>query len=216
MHPITTRIIQLLRLPVASTAGIVVAALLSACDPSPPPGQIGTLDVRTPRFTSAGVEGCLHCHAGSFNRAIESTAHGDRENPATPYGQQGCESCHGPGSFHASRAHGGRGVPGLIAFGHGPGSSPRALQLDACLSCHHSEADGPARIAFIGSAHDSPYVNCSTCHAVHSEASRLASPSGQAEVCFACHESQRAGHVKFRGRSLDFSAWACSRCHSVH
>ncbi len=68
------------------------------------------------QFTAAGVEGCLRCHVGDRLTAMAKTAHGNKDNPHTPYATQGCESCHGPGSFHSSRARGGVGFPALISF----------------------------------------------------------------------------------------------------
>ena len=205
------------RLPLGAVWLAVFAGVaLAACDPSPPPGETGTLDVRAPAFTEAGVEGCHECHAGAFDRSIAGTPHGDVSDPSAPYGQHGCESCHGPGSFHVSRAHGGRGVPPLMQFGFGPGSAPRDQQLAACQDCHHPEAEAGAAIAFTGSTHDSRFVNCSTCHTMHAEVEPLSEPSRQADICLECHRSQREEHPEVRGRRVDFAARACSGCHEIH
>lgn len=197
-------------------AAMLAGVVLAACGPSPPPGATGLLDVRTPTFTEAGVEGCHQCHAGEFNRSIADTPHGDATDPDTPYGQHGCESCHGPGSFHVSRAHGGRGVPKLTTFGFGPDASLREEQLAACRDCHHPEAGDGAAVAFEGSTHDSRFVNCSTCHTMHAEVEPLSEPSRQAEICLECHRTQREEHPEVRGRPVDFSTRACGDCHDIH
>jgi len=195
---------------------MLLCLLLVACEAKPPPGSTGTLDERTPVYTGEGVKACHLCHAGEFNRAIASTPHGDAGNPDTPYAQQGCESCHGPGSFHVSRAHGGKGVPKMTTFGFGAGASSREEQLAACQACHHEEARGAAAIAFDGSTHDSRYVNCSTCHAMHAQVEPLSDPVRQADICLECHRSQRDGHPELRGRPVDFSTRSCGSCHEIH
>ncbi len=195
---------------------VLLSLLLVACEARPPPGETGLQDTRTPTFTGEGVKACLYCHAGAFNQAIAASPHGDANNPATPYGQHGCESCHGPGSFHVSRAYGGKGRPGLITFGSGAGAAMREVQLAACESCHHNEAAEPAKIGYRESAHDSRYINCSTCHAVHAEDEPLSSPGYQAAVCLECHRSQRTAHPEVRGRPVDFDRQACSACHDLH
>ena len=195
---------------------ILLSLLMVACEAKPPPGKTGLLDTRKPSFTSDGVKACHYCHAGNFNRAIAATPHGDVTNPATPYGQHGCESCHGPGSFHVSRAYGGKGKPGLINFGTGPGASTREEQLSACENCHNEEAAGAAKIRFRDSSHDSRSVNCSTCHTMHIQVEPLSNPGHQAEICLDCHRSLRQGHPEVRGRAVDFARQACSNCHDLH
>lgn len=195
---------------------VLIALLLAACEPSPPPGATSLLEVRQASYTEEGVEGCHLCHAGEFNRSVAATPHGNASNPATPYGQHGCESCHGPGSFHVSRAHGGKGVPDMIQFGSGPDASGREEQIGACQACHQQATGGSAAVAFENSAHDLPFVNCSTCHVMHAEVEPLSSPARQAEICLDCHRKMRDGHPQIGTRPLDFSRQACSLCHAVH
>ena len=104
----------------------------------------------------------------------------------------------------------------MITFGFGADASSRDDQLAACQQCHHPDAPGAAAIAFPGSSHDSRYVNCSTCHAVHAGVEPLSEPARQAEICLECHRSQRENHPDVRGRPVDFNTRACSVCHSIH
>jgi len=203
-------------LPYRRLVVLVLCILFVACEAKPPPGSTGLQDVHQPVFTSAGVNACHYCHAGEFNRSVAASPHGDVTNAATPYGQNGCESCHGPGSFHISRAFGGQGRPGLINFGSGAGASLREVQLGACESCHHAEAAEPERIGFRGSAHDSSYINCSTCHTMHVQDEALSNPVHQASICLDCHRSMMSGHPEVRGRTVDFEREACSNCHDMH
>jgi DmsE family decaheme c-type cytochrome len=171
---------------------------------------------RTPIFTEEGAEACLRCHSGEKMRAIASNVHGNADNPHTPASAQACEACHGPGSIHASRAHGGRGFPPLTTFGRGSDVSPRDEQLQACLGCHSGAGTGRAHIGFFGSVHDRRTINCSTCHQVHVETDPITDKDQQATTCFRCHRRQREEHPRFEGKSINFDALSCSTCHDVH
>jgi len=171
---------------------------------------------RTPSFTRDGTGSCLTCHSGEKMRAMASSPHGDAEIPGSPATAYGCESCHGAGSIHVSRAHGGRGFPPLTQFGRGKDASPREEQLHACLSCHAQDSMGDSQIEFIGSAHDRRTINCSTCHTVHAETDPVGDRETQTATCSRCHRRHLADHPRFEDKSIDFDALSCSTCHDVH
>lgn len=177
--------------------------------------QVGNADTgaperqkRTPVYTENGAADCLRCHSGENIRAIQSSPHGNTEH--------GCESCHGPGSIHISRAHGGRGFPPLTQFGRGSDAAPREEQLQACLDCHSEEGASARVIGFIGSAHDRRTINCSTCHAAHAEFDPMAEQEQQFATCNRCHRRHLQTHPRFEDKSIDFDALKCSTCHDVH
>ena len=171
---------------------------------------------RTPSFTRDGTESCLACHSGEKMRAIAASPHGDSDIPGSPENTHGCESCHGPGSIHISRAHGGRGFPPLIQFGRGQDASPREEQLHACLDCHAQESMGDSQVTFVGSAHDRRTINCSTCHNIHADSDPLSDRETQVATCSRCHRRHLADHPRFEDKSIDFDALSCSTCHDVH
>lgn len=171
---------------------------------------------RTPSFTEDGSATCLKCHSGEKMRAMQGSSHFDPETPHTPAADHGCESCHGAGSIHSSRAHGGVGFPALTMFGRGSANSPRDEQLAACLDCHAGEETGREPIAFFGSVHDRRTINCSTCHKAHVEVDPISDKEKQAATCFRCHRKQREEHPRFEGKSINFDALSCSTCHDVH
>jgi DmsE family decaheme c-type cytochrome len=181
--------------------------------------RAGTGSKRAPKFTKDGTEGCLVCHSGERMRLIAATAHGNADNPGSPYGQQGCESCHGPGSFHVSRAHGGRGFRHVIKFGaeeDGSERSPASEQTGACLSCHGKTAGQSSAMLWTGSVHDKIGLACSNCHDMHSEKVSVTDREQQAAGCYSCHENQRTKHPQFSDKGIVFDQLKCWTCHDVH
>ena len=167
--------------------------------------QVGNADAgaperqkRTPVYTENGAADCLRCHSGEKMRAIQSSPHGNTD--------QGCESCHGPGSIHISRAHGGHGFPPLTQFGRGSDAAPREEQLQACLDCHSEEGAYARIIGFIGSAHDRRTINCSTCHTAHAQIDPMTEQEQQFATCNRCHRRHLQTHPRFEDKSIDFDA----------
>jgi len=171
---------------------------------------------RTPTYSEEGAAGCLRCHSGPEMRAVQSGPHFELQSPAAPSAVHNCEACHGPGSIHVSRAHGGKGFPPLTRFGRGSDKAPREEQLAACLNCHGAEGAVFRTIGFIGSPHDRKNINCSTCHTVHTEIDPVRNREEQAGICYGCHQKQRADHPRFTARSMDVDSLSCSDCHDVH
>lgn len=171
---------------------------------------------RTPSYTEGGPEDCLVCHSGEKMRGISKGVHSDIENPLTPFARNSCESCHGPGSIHVSRAHGGKGYPPLTIFGYERGAATRDEQVEVCLGCHTDQDSGIKVTPFHDTLHDKWIVNCSSCHKVHVEADPVLNRRLQAEVCFTCHSKQKEEHRKVGKRVPDFSRMGCAGCHRVH
>jgi len=190
---------------------MLISPLMLAQEP-----ETTSLAKRTPSYTEQGVEVCLRCHSGPKIQAIQVNAHGRLENLPAPLVSRGCESCHGPGSIHISRAHGGRGFPPLTAFGRGSSFSPRDEQINACLSCHEYVIGDKTSIRFRGSPHDRRNINCTTCHLVHAESDPIGDRSQQADTCYRCHRKQKNSHPRFENKSIDFDSLTCWTCHDVH
>lgn len=171
---------------------------------------------RTAQFTEEGSEACMVCHSGEKMRAIAASPHANPDHPSAPRTTQGCEACHGPGSIHVSRAHGGQGFPKMITFGRGSEVSAREQQIDACLSCHSEELDSTQAIEFWGSAHDRKNINCSRCHLVHAETDPISEKEQQFTTCYRCHSKMKEEHPRFEDKSIDFDTLSCWDCHDVH
>jgi DmsE family decaheme c-type cytochrome len=174
-----------------------------------------TASKRAPQLSLKGAESCLFCHSDEKIQAVQDGPH--RSAPDSRMGTQGCESCHGPGSFHVSRAHGGAGFPPLIEFGRRSSAAPREAQLEACLHCHREKVGDSEAIVFLGSPHDITRINCSTCHESHTARDPiLIDMQAEDRNCNRCHRRIRAEHKRFEERGIDFDSLACSACHDVH
>ena len=167
------------------------------------------------QFTAGGTQACLRCHAGDSMQVMGETPHGNAENPHTPYAQQGCESCHGPGSLHVSRARGGAGFPALLAFDRQKNSSE---DMDAaCTGCHEKDLGETAAMEWTGSLHAERGITCVSCHsAMHSLDNPLAGRDGQIENCARCHGPAIESHRRFETKGIVFDQLSCTDCHDVH
>jgi DmsE family decaheme c-type cytochrome len=165
------------------------------------------------QYTQDGSEGCLSCHGADRMTLIAATPHGDTNNPDAPFALQGCESCHGPGSLHVSRARGGTGLPALLRFGD---RTTRTQQTAACLECHAQDMGGTKGMKWAGSLHDTPRITCVTCHVVHAEENSLADQSKQTAKCARCHKEKITNHKGFGQAGSRFEKLSCYDCHDVH
>ena len=171
---------------------------------------------RTAQFTEEGSEGCLRCHSGEKMHAIAASPHANPDHPSAPLARQGCEACHGPGSIHVSRAHGGRGFPPVITFGKGSGFSPKDEQENACLSCHTEDLGSTQAIESRDLVHDKQHITCSRCHLIHAESDSIREKEHQAAICYNCHKKVKAQHPGFVDEGIDVDALTCWTCHDVH
>ena len=162
------------------------------------------------QYTTEGVERCISCHAGEPMQLMAKTVHGNKENPQTPYATHGCESCHGPGSFHVSRARGGVGFPLLMAFRQG---EPREQHIEACISCHGKELGKREAMNWTGNIHDSIGMSCVNCHQLHTKNDPMKDQQKQREKCAQCHSGQLDAHNKM---SISLDKMKCIGCHDIH
>ena len=166
------------------------------------------------KYTEEGTERCLACHGGEKMTLIADSPHGNKENAYTPYAQMGCESCHGKGSLHVSRARGGAGFPALIRFS--ADGSPLPRQNESCLNCHAQAMGSLEGMAWAGSLHDNGKITCGTCHSIHTAENGMTNAAKQKTNCSGCHEAQIATHPKFESKGIVFDKLACGDCHDVH
>jgi len=172
--------------------------------------------IRVPSYTLEGSVECLRCHSGDAMHAMKASPHGQLNSPESSVATEGCELCHGPGSFHVSRAHGGKGFPPMTTFGRGSNLASREEQIGICLSCHENGSGNTDSIIWWGSVHDRRNINCSRCHLIHAEFDPIRDKKQQDKVCFKCHRKQKTRHPEFENKNVDLTTHTCSTCHDVH
>jgi len=176
-------------------------------------------------YTGEGAAACLFCHDVERMRLIAKTPHGDKKNPDSPFARHACESCHGPGSLHATRSRRGRGRPPMITFGKGSTTSPAKRSQSCLANCHEKkigEADG---MEWKGSVHAKPWtdadgkvreMSCGSCHSIHEEHDPMDDKQAQAGICYSCHKKTEKEHPRFKDKAIAFDKLSCWDCHDVH
>jgi DmsE family decaheme c-type cytochrome len=206
---------------IALLAGSLLVAAAACAQPSDKPAE----NPYTAQYTAEGTTTCLFCHDVERMRLIAKTPHGDKNNPDSPFARHGCESCHGPGSLHATRSRRGRGRPPMINYGIDTSTAP-AKQAQSCLTnCHNKKMGKLEAMEWKGSVHGSPWtdadgklreMSCSNCHEVHAEHDPMMDKQAQAKACFSCHEKQEKEHPRFKDKAIAFEKLSCWDCHDVH
>ena len=191
-------------------SGLTACLVFTPSDAQQAGRQVGD---RTAIYTETGTEGCMRCHGGENMQVVGDTPHGDLDNPHSPYAQKGCESCHGPGSLHVSRARGGVGFPAMMVFDD---RAPAADRNGACLDCHGESMEALEGMAWTGSAHDTDDITCGACHQLHTTDTPLADQKQQAKACFSCHQETEKTHPRFESAGIVFDQLSCWDCHDVH
>jgi DmsE family decaheme c-type cytochrome len=153
-----------------------------------------------------GEATCIGCH-DTEGQALRHTLHGKGQNPRTPEGVHGCETCHGPGKAHIDDPSKPDSIKRFTTM------KPRDVS-NTCLTCH----DRGNHTQWKGSMHDARNLSCTTCHSIHSPKSDKAQLKAASviETCVACHKTevaklQRSGHMPVREGKMD-----CTSCHNPH
>ncbi len=171
---------------------------------------------------SKGVKQCMTCHKEGKEKPAHEiflTPMGSSADPNSPFGagNHDCETCHGPAKEHMKKqADGSRLLPPMTFSRETPAEDKNAV----CLSCHANDA----RFHWPGSAHDIESVACVDCHVVHEADDAVLSLETQPQVCFKCHQEQRAQFLRQSRHPVQATSAAvshtglmsCTDCHKPH
>ena len=161
-----------------------------------------------------GADTCLKCHDEDNAYPIMplfKTKHGTAVDPRTPFANDQCEACHGPGGEHQEEPDDDEPKAPIFNFGK-KAWTPVKQQNAMCLKCHQNHQ----RIDWIGSTHEFNEVSCASCHKIHVAKDPVMNRSQQAEVCFSCHANQRAKFFQASHHPVREGQMSCSECHNVH
>lgn len=166
---------------------------------------------QAPDRTLKGDAVCTRCHDETEAKpilAMYKTRHGVKADARTP----GCQSCHGASEAHVKNPQALETRPLVdIDFGSKSATAP-ARQAETCLQCHKTGL----RIHWSGSEHERRDVVCSNCHMVHRREDPVLVKETQQEVCFACHQTQRAQIHRISTHPIAVGKMSCSDCHNPH
>lgn len=189
---------------------LTAATILATHNIEPVLAQSTQISSEELQYAPQGARTCLTCHNSPQIRAVLSSVHGVESNPATPFAQQDCESCHGASPDHYRSMQ-----SPTVVFGKSSGRFPASdvsLQNRACLNCHESGN----RQHWAGSEHEFANLSCASCHQIHQEQHPL--PQGQASIdlCLSCHREKRA-QINLRSHHpLNEGLMTCTSCHNPH
>ena len=202
---------------------LAAGAVLTWTLAQPASGEPTVLSSTSDEWADGGSQACLECHDERSEvpvLPILATAHGVKGDARTPMGSaHECQSCHGASAAHAARREKGEERPS-VAVVFGP-DTPVEPQNEACLTCHR----GGPRMNWTGSAHDVNQLRCTTCHQVHAKQDlvretdirpNVTFKQNTTEVCFGCHQEQRALAYRAYSHPVMEGKMSCTSCHNPH
>jgi DmsE family decaheme c-type cytochrome len=202
--------------PVGSAASLMCAAVISVAL-----SMAATVVAAESGFAERGAEGCLDCHDAASEHPADQilrTPHGLVADPRTPFAdvRLQCETCHGRSEAHLTRLPDGTRPPPELVFDR---AVPHEERSAACIGCHQEAA----RVHWQSSTHRLEAVACTDCHRVHVERDPVLVVESQPQVCFDCHQRQRAEFmrpsrhpVQAAGFASRAGVMACTDCHNPH
>ena len=151
-----------------------------------------------------GAEVCADCHLDKI-QTMEMSPHGVAADSRSPFGNDGCETCHGPGMLHFETEG------NCIISMTGRYGESIYQRNEICLGCHQSGD----RMHWEASVHETEGLACVSCHSIHSRNDVIHRPT-QNEVCFKCHKDIRSETFRASAHPLRDSKVVCSDCHNPH
>ena len=151
-----------------------------------------------------GAEVCADCHQDKIEN-MQTSPHGQAADPRSPFGREGCETCHGPGMLHFETEG------NCIISMTGRYGEPVEQRNDICLQCH--QAGG--LMHWFNSTHEAEDLACVNCHSIHKRHD-VTERTAQTEICYTCHQNIRAQTLRVSRHPIRENKVICSDCHNSH
>jgi DmsE family decaheme c-type cytochrome len=151
-----------------------------------------------------GPEVCADCHQDKVE-SMKMSPHGQAADPRTPFGREGCETCHGPGMLHFETEG------NCIISMTGRYGESVYQRNEICLQCHK----GGKRMHWPGSTHEAEDLACVSCHSIHKKHD-VTERTAETEVCYRCHQNIRAQTFRVSRHPIRENKVICSDCHNAH
>ncbi|MGD2055040.1 MAG: DmsE family decaheme c-type cytochrome [Gammaproteobacteria bacterium] len=151
-----------------------------------------------------GPEVCADCHQDKIE-TMKASPHGQAADPRSPFGRQGCETCHGPGMLHFETEG------NCIISMTGRYGETVYQRNEICLGCHQSGD----RMHWMSSTHEAEDLACVSCHSIHKR-NDVIHRGSQTETCFKCHKNIRSQIYRASSHPIRDNKVICSDCHNPH
>ena len=151
-----------------------------------------------------GADVCADCHQDKVDN-MKTSPHGQAADPRTPFGREGCETCHGPGMLHFE-TEGNCIISMTGRYGESVGQ-----RNGICLQCHQRGN----RMHWSGSSHEAEDLACASCHSIHKKHD-VTERTIETELCYRCHQNIRAQTFRVSRHPIRENKVICSDCHNAH
>ena len=151
-----------------------------------------------------GADTCADCHQDKIE-TMHDSPHGQSVDKRTPFGDEGCETCHGPGELHFDTEG------NCIISMTGRYGESVEQRNNVCLDCHQTGD----RMHWLSSTHEAEDLACVSCHSIH-EPNDVIERTTQTEVCFECHKDIRSQTFRASSHPIRDNKVICSDCHNAH
>jgi DmsE family decaheme c-type cytochrome len=151
-----------------------------------------------------GADVCADCHQDKIV-TMQASPHGQSRDLRTPFGREGCETCHGPGEMHFETEG------NCIVSMTGRYGESVKQRNDVCLGCHNNGD----RMHWLSSIHEAEDLACVSCHSIH-KPNDVIERTSQTEVCYKCHKDIRSQTFRASSHPIRENKVICSDCHNSH
>ncbi len=151
-----------------------------------------------------GADVCADCHQDKI-KTMQASPHGQSADPRSPFGKNGCETCHGPGALHFENEG------NCIISMTGRYGESIEQRNDTCLGCHQTGE----RMHWFSSIHEAEDLVCVNCHSIH-KPNDVIERTSQADVCYKCHKDVRSETFRASSHPIRDNKVICSDCHNPH